>query len=84
MKRGALQKGLLKGCENFYESKHINSDLLSVNFTDLTDEEFHRSLMKANITLLDNYYKRKFALMTDVTKNLYLNKDASFRGYRKV
>lgn len=80
----AIGKGLLKGCEDFYENKHINSDLLSVNFTDLTDEEFHRSLMKANISLLDNYYKRKLALMTDVTKNLYLNKDASFRGYRQL
>ena len=79
----AIKKGLLKDCEDFYENKHINSDLLAVNFTDLTDDELHRSLMEANITLLANYYKRKLALMTDVTKNLYLNKDANFRGYRQ-
>ena len=37
----AIEKGLLKDCEDFYEKKHLNSDLLSINFTELTDNEFH-------------------------------------------
>ncbi len=79
----AIEKGLLRDVEDFYENKHINSDLLSVNFTDMTDEEFHRSLKEANTVLIKNYYRKKFSLMKGVTKNLYLNKDASFRGYRQ-
>ena len=30
-----LYTGLLRDCEDFYENKHINSDLLAVNFTDM-------------------------------------------------
>lgn len=79
----AIQKGLLKGVEDFYENKHINSDLLSVNFTTLSDEGFHKALMKANSKLLKNYYHHQLDSALAVTKNLYLKKDASFRGYRQ-
>jgi len=80
----AIRRGLLKDCEDFYENKHINSDLLSVNFTDLTDNEFHKCLMEANSTLLDNYYKKSYTRMMDITRRLYMEKDASFRGYRQL
>ncbi len=78
----AIEKGLLKDCEDFYENKHLNSDLLAVNFTDMSDDEFHKSLMDANIKLLENYYKNKLNSMVKQTQDLYLNKDISFRGYR--
>ena len=58
----AIGKGLLRDCEDLYENKHINSDLVSVNFTDMSDDEFHRSLMEANLSLIENYYKKKFVL----------------------
>ena len=80
----AIEKGLLRDVEDFYENKHINSDLLSVNFTDMSDEEFHRSLMEANITLLENYHKKKLTLMKNITKELYLSRNANFRGYRQT
>jgi anaerobic magnesium-protoporphyrin IX monomethyl ester cyclase len=80
----AIEKGLLEDVEDFYENKHINSDLLAVNFTDMTDDEFYRSLMDVNITLLKNYYKNRLGQMIDATKNLYLNNDATFRGYRQT
>lgn len=79
----AIQKGLLKDCEDFYENKHTNSDLLSINFTELSDDEFHESLSEANTKLLTNYFKKKVASMIDMTKKLYLEKDSSFRGYRQ-
>ena len=79
----AIEQGLLEGVEDFYENKHVNSDLLSVNFTDMDDDEFNRCLMEANTTLLKNYHKNKLDQMISVTNNLYLNKDASFRGYRQ-
>ena len=55
----AIEKGLLKGCEDFYENKHVNSDLVSVNFTDLSDNEFHESLCEVNCKLIDNFFEKK-------------------------
>lgn len=78
----AIEKGLLKDCEDFYERKHLNSDLLAVNFTDMTDEEFHSALCDANIRLLKNYHEKKLAAMLAATRKLYLEKDVNFRGYR--
>jgi len=80
----AIEKGLLKDCADFYENKHLNSDLLSVNFTELSDDEFHRVLFEANRTLLENYYRRQLEKSIDVSKKLYLEKDASFRGFRQT
>ncbi|MCL4552133.1 MAG: B12-binding domain-containing radical SAM protein, partial [Candidatus Marsarchaeota archaeon] len=50
----AIKTGLLKDVEEFYERKHVNSDLVSVNLTDLTDQEFHRALLEANSRLIKN------------------------------
>jgi anaerobic magnesium-protoporphyrin IX monomethyl ester cyclase len=78
----AIEKGLLKDCEDFYENKHVNSDLLAVNFTDMTDDEFHGALLEANKRLIENYYRNKMKLTIQVAENLYLKKDAAFRGFR--
>ncbi len=79
----AIEQGLLKDCEDFYENKHLNSDLLAINFTELSDEEFHRSLLEANGRLLTNYFQKKNVHFIEQTNNLYLGRDASFRGYRQ-
>ena len=68
----AIQMGLLKDCEDFYENKHTNSDLLSINFTELSDDEFHESLREANTKLLTNYFHNKVTSMIEMTKKLYL------------
>jgi len=78
----AIEKGLLKDCEDFYENKHINSDLLTVNFTDLTDDEFHGELFKANKILISNYYRSLADKTIEDAHKLYLEKDTSFRGFR--
>ncbi|MHA2401548.1 MAG: B12-binding domain-containing radical SAM protein [Candidatus Kariarchaeaceae archaeon] len=80
----AIEKGLLRDIEDFYENKHLNSDLLPVNFTNLTDDEFHRHLYEANNTLLENYFKHLKEKMVDTMKKLYFEKDESFRGYRQT
>ncbi|MBI4284064.1 MAG: radical SAM protein [Chloroflexi bacterium] len=80
----AIEKGLLKDCADFYENKHINSDLLSVNFTGLSDDEFYRVLFEANKTLLENYYQHLSESMIGVAERLYFQKDASFRGFRQT
>jgi anaerobic magnesium-protoporphyrin IX monomethyl ester cyclase len=79
----AIEKGLLAGVEDFYENKHVNSDLLAVNFTQLSDDEFHRCLMEANLTLLENYYRNKKESILEITRNLYMHRDVEFRGYRQ-
>ena len=78
----AIEKGLLKDVADFYENKHINSDLLSVNFTQLSDEEFYQVLCEANKTLLKNYYDHMLKAALEQTERLYLSKDVTFRGYR--
>lgn len=80
----AIEKGLLKGVEEFYEKKHLNSDLLAVNFTELTDDEFHASLFEANKRLIENYFMKKLASSIEQTRKLFLEKDVSFRGYRQT
>jgi len=79
----AIKEGLLKDCEDFYENKHINSDLLAINFTDMSDHEFHKALLKANTRLLENYFCKKKQMMVEETENLYLKKNSGFRGFRQ-
>jgi len=80
----AIEKGLLKDCEDFYENKHINSDLVSVNFTDMSDAEFHCCLLEANTKLIKNYLQKRTSASINSAKKLYLGKDASFRGFRQL
>lgn len=79
----AIKKGFLRDCEDFYENKHINSDLVAVNFTDMSDDEFHRCLLNANTKLIENYSKRNLLSMTEEARKLYLQMDAEFRGFRQ-
>lgn len=80
----ALEKGLLKDCEDFYENKHLNSDLLAVNFTDLTEDEFHAGLNKANAILVENYFEKKKQSYKEQMNALYAKKNLGFRGFRQT
>ena len=55
----AIEKGLVNDARDFYEVKHLNSDLLAVNFTALTDQEFHNALLWANKVLLEDFHKKQ-------------------------
>ena len=79
----AIEKGMLKDCEDFYENKHRNSDLLAINYTELSDEEFHRCLLEANSKLITKYFQKKLTFTINATKKLYLSKDINFRGFRQ-
>jgi radical SAM superfamily enzyme YgiQ (UPF0313 family) len=80
----AIEKGMLKDCEDFYENKHVNSDLMSVNFTNLTDDEFYKALCNANTKLIQNYYDKSKTKALQDTQDLYANLNANFRGFRTV
>jgi len=80
----AIEKGLLKDVEDFYENKHTNSDLMSVNFTKLSNDEFYRVLFEANRKLIKNYFNNKCKNQIEVARKLYFERDASFRGFRQT
>jgi anaerobic magnesium-protoporphyrin IX monomethyl ester cyclase len=80
----AIEKGLLKDCADFYENKHLNSDLLSVNFTELSDDDFHAALYDANKKLIDNYFKAQMDVSIYNAQKLYFEKDKKFRGFRQT
>lgn len=80
----AIEKGLLKDAEDFYKNKHLNSDLVSVNFTNLNNKEFHEALFETNLKLLENYYKKKIFSSIEQARKLYLENDCTFRGFRQT
>ena len=80
----AIEKGLLKDVEDFYENKHLNSEFISVNFTELSDDEFYDCLEWANKTLLKNYHDHARKDAMDKIEHLYRTRDANFRGNRDV
>ena len=80
----AIEKGLLEGPEDFYENKHKNSDLFTVNFMDMPTDEAHEHLYGANLTLYENYQKKKHASFVKQIGNVYMDGDTSFRGFRPI
>ena len=80
----AIENNLLKDIEEFYEKKHVNSDLLTVNFTNLTDEQFYQNLHKANGELIDDYYTKKKRMIYNDIDKLYIDRNVNFRGFRQL
>lgn len=78
----AVSKGMIKDVKDFYEKKHTNSDLLSVNFTDMSDNEFYKELYHANKILMTNYYNHQMNEAIQTAEKLYIKRDPNFRGYR--
>ncbi|NQV47717.1 MAG: cobalamin B12-binding domain-containing protein [Rhodospirillaceae bacterium] len=80
----AIGKGMIKDVEDFYENKHLNSDLLAANFTEMSDDEVYECLAEANTTLLENYHNAAKQGALAQVKTLYGGKDANFRGFRQI
>jgi len=78
----AVERGLVKDVEDFYENIHLNSDLYSVNFTKYSFDEVHDALYRANMILIDrqiDFIKNKWK---KECKKLYKEKNINFRGFR--
>jgi hypothetical protein len=54
--------------------------LLTVNFTDIPDDEFCQLMYDANQEIID-YYKRQESKMIENFGNIYFKKDFDFRGF---
>ncbi len=79
----AVEKGLCRDAEDFYENKHKNSDLISINFMDIPTHEAHPMLYYANSQLVENYYKKRMGKTIGQSYKLY-DGDTSFRGFCTV
>jgi len=81
----AIEQGLLNSnnpAKDFYENKHLNSDLLCVNFTNLSDNEFYKVLTEVNCKLLQHFHTMRITSEIKQTEQLYINRNVKFRGYR--
>lgn len=83
----AIKQGLLKGPEDFF-AKFKNSDLLTINFTDIPDDSFYKLLYEANSELVVDHFGHT-ALDMDEAKRmiasfhaLYFEGKHDFRGAR--
>jgi radical SAM superfamily enzyme YgiQ (UPF0313 family) len=79
----AVADGLLTGPADFY-ARHVNSDALTVNFTDMQDDIFHSRLGMANRRLYDNYCAKRRQAMRDDALTFYGAPHNRFRGWRPV
>lgn len=77
----ALEKGLLKGPADFYE-KHKNLELLTVNFTNIPDDEFHQLLMRENEQVINDYYEFQKQKYIHIFKSVYFDNNVEYRGAR--
>jgi radical SAM superfamily enzyme YgiQ (UPF0313 family) len=80
----AIEKGLIKDVNDFYENKFHNSDFLSINFTCIPTEDANRMLFEANKELYLDYVSKQQKKTLKVAENLYIRNDYSFRGWRPV
>ena len=80
----ALEHNLVESTQDFYENKHLNSDLIAVNFTKYTDEEVYDALYHANLRLIERYQEIQRENSEKICRDLYYNKNAAFRGYRQT
>ena len=77
----AIKKGLLKGPADFYE-KHKNLELLTVNFTEIPDDEFHSLLFTANEGIIKDYYGHVAKSTIEKFRKVYFSGEYNYRGAR--
>lgn len=77
----ALKNKLLVGPEDFYK-KHKNLELLTVNFTDIPDNEFHDLMYEANKEIIERYYEHMKKQAIEDFQKVYYEKCYDFRGAR--
>jgi len=73
--------GLIEDVEDFYK-KHTNTDLLTVNYTEMSDAEIYDLLYKSNFKLTKQFHEHILSQNENTLKKLYFEKDSSFRGLR--
>ncbi|MER2492182.1 B12-binding domain-containing radical SAM protein [Catenovulum sediminis] len=72
----ALKNGLLKDHEDFFQLSR-NPDLMTVNFTEMSNEQFYNALYKANEELITAYHLEMIEQEKQVFKTMYFKDDDS-------
>ncbi len=72
----ALNKGLLKDHEEFFQLSR-NPDLMTINFTDMTNDKFYEALYQANVELIDGYHSASIEQEKAIFRNMYFKDDDS-------
>lgn len=76
---------MIDDASDFYEHKHVNSDLFTVSFMDdITPKEADQMLYKANERLLSAYYMRCTIAAAGRARAFYSGAEKNFRGFRAV
>ena len=78
----AIKQKKRKDIADFYENKHVNSDLMTVNMTELSDSDFYNALYTANRLLLNDYINHREEEIKKTIWELYVKRNSDFRGYR--
>jgi len=82
-----IEMGELKDAEDFFE-RFKNSDLMTVNLMDVSDEEAYKLLLEANKDLIMDYYEHTGKDVSEAMKlikefeDLYSGEKLAFRGAR--
>ncbi len=83
----AIEIGKLSGPEDFF-NKFKNSDLILVNFMNMSDEDAYKLLLEANTELILDHYKNTNGNIEEANRliqqfaDLYSGKIINFRGSR--
>lgn len=83
-----IEKGLIKDAGDFFE-KFKNSDLVTFNFTDMTEQQMYEALYKANKELVLDHFEHTSKDMEAANEilngfyNLYFKGETKFRGARQ-
>ena len=72
----ALDKGLLRDHEHFFEISK-NPDLMTINFTEMSDETYYNVLYESNKELIDSYYDNMKQYEKESFSKLYFKDDDS-------
>ncbi len=79
----AIKDRKLTGPADFFE-KFKNSDRLTVNFTDMPDEEVYKALLNANPILIKNYYQKKAKLLNKNKEEYNREAEEKIESFKKV
>ena len=84
----AVERGLLAGPDDFF-NRFKNSDLLTVNFTDIPEKKFYQLLFEANKELINDYFEHTTKDVNRANElikgffDLYFKNKIDFRGARQ-
>ncbi|MDD4900560.1 MAG: radical SAM protein [Patescibacteria group bacterium] len=79
----AIQDKKLAGPADFFD-KFKNSERLTVNFTDLPDDEVYSALFAANSFLIKNHFNKRVKLFKENKKACSLKAEAMIDSFKRV